>query len=183
MKKPLVVCNIDIHNSYGASLSEFYNRVRHLTQMRTLSSDQSFTYFITDDHELNRLKQLQTAVKTGRINFLDYESESSSMYVFALKVDKKILDWLYYSSSTVLEKQLIAWMAMMYFLNHNERELLDRQLHRRLLSRAKKLIVQRFSKYFDISSLAKEVPHAPLSSGCSWPLISEVKNCPTSCIS
>ena len=150
MRDQLTVCNIDLHNNFGSNKDLFFNRVKHLEQMRTSQSDESFTYFISSDYELDRLRKLHSGIRTGKIDFLDYDGKKS-MHVFALNANKKIVDWLYTSSPKELDKQIIAWMAVVYFLDSNRRDLLDRQFHRKLLARAKKLIQERFSKYFSVS--------------------------------
>lgn len=147
MSKELIVCNTDLHNSFGSDTYTFFNRIKHLNHMRTATSEESFSYFITSDYELNRLKELQLGIKTGKIDFKDYTGRKSE-YVFALDINKRIVDWLYSSTPNELEKQLVAWIAIMYFLNPDHRPVLDQQLHQRLLHNAKKLIQERFNKYF-----------------------------------
>lgn len=156
MNKQLTVCNIDLHNNYNTSKDVFFDRIKHLEQMRTTESDSSFSYFITSDYELNQLKHLQVGVKTGKIDFLDSNGRKSR-YVFAIDISQKIIDWLYKTDSKGLEKQLIAWMSMVYFLNVDDRELLDKQFHKKLLTQAKKLIHDRFSKYFTVTLSANGV--------------------------
>lgn len=150
MNKNLLVCNIDLQNIVGYNSSEFFKRIKHLEQMRTTISDESFSYFITSEYELNRLKQLHAGIKTGKIDFLDANGKKSQ-YIFALNINKRIINWLYNSTSKDLEKQLIAWMAVLYFLDPDHRDLLDNQFHRKLLNKAKKLIQDRFSKYFIVT--------------------------------
>lgn len=150
MSNELIVCNTDLHNTFGTDNSKFFNRIKHLKQMRTMPSAESFSYFITSDFELNRLKELQLGIKTGKIDFIDTSGRKSE-YVFALDISKRIVDWLYNSSPKELEKQLVAWIAIMYFLDPDHRPVLDDQLHKRLLNNAKKLIQQRFTKYFNVT--------------------------------
>ena len=150
MNNQLIVCNTDLHNTFGADSSKFFDRIKHLKQMRTMPSSECFSYFITSDFELDRLKNLQLGIKTGKIDFIE-TSGRKSQYVFALDISKRIVDWLYYSSPSELEKQLVAWIAIMYFLDPDHRPVLDHQLHKRLLTKAKKLIQQRFTKYFNVT--------------------------------
>lgn len=150
MKNNLVVCNIDLHNTFGSNSNLFFDRIKHLEQMRTRDSDESFSFFITSEYEYNQLKQLQLGIKTGKIDFIDYGGGTTSRYVFAMDINKRIVEWLYNASPSVLEKQLIAWMACMHFLNPEKQELLDQQFHQRLLGKAKKLIRDIFPKHFQV---------------------------------
>lgn len=151
MEAQLTVCNIDLHNVFQSNTDVFFDRVRHLTQMRTKESGTFFSYYITDEDELNELKQLQKAIKTGRINFLDHNGKSPSKYIFAIGMNKKVINWLYNCSPNELEKQLTVWMGALYFLDVKSRAIYGRQFHKRLLSKAKKIVRERFSKYFRIS--------------------------------
>lgn len=150
MKNNLLVCNIDLHNTFGSNSSLFFDRIKHLEQMRTAESDESFSFFITSEYEYNQLKQLQLGIKTGKIDFIDYGGGKTSRYIFALDINQRIVKWLYNISTSTLEKQLIAWMACMHFFNPEKQEILDRQFHQRLLGKAKKLIREIFPKYFKI---------------------------------
>lgn len=162
----LIVCNTDLHNNFGSDNTQFFDRIKHLEQMRTLESDESFTYFVTSEYEYKRLKQLHAGIRTGKIDFLD-PNGSRSQYVFALDINKRIIDWLYNTNTTNLEKQLIVWMAVVYFLDPDRRELLDWQFHKRLLSKAKKLIQDRFSKYFNVE-LSSEGIYQPIEDYISF---------------
>lgn len=124
--------------------------------MRTTDSGESFSYYITSKYELDRLKQLQAGIKTGKIDFLDTNGRKSQ-YIFAIDVSKKIIDWFYYSNAKELEKQLVVWTAFLYFFENEKREIMDHQIHDKLLAKSKKLIQSSFFKYFSFSISANGV--------------------------
>lgn len=132
-----IIIDPDIHKQAKITRDKFLERVSCVKSIRTAYNSNYISFYITTLDEYTNLKKFYDLVNSGIFSF-------SYNKVFAIAVQPKLYEWFKYTDYSVIEKQIVGWLAAAYYFQPKKRNIQKEQLYKPLFDE----ILQLVDKYF-----------------------------------
>lgn len=138
----IVICNVNIHKKTKLSRAEFLERVKNVKEIRCRKEKKFASYYITSIEEFKNLKLFYDIINQGTFPNDDYYQ-----HLFALAINPKLYEWFRSTSFHLIERQIIFWMASIYFFVPEKRKkIYDVQFYDPIIEEIKKILNNCYSK-------------------------------------
>lgn len=132
----IVICNTNIHKSAKLTRTEFLDKVKSVREIRCREVNNFASFYITNVDEFYNLKKLYDLINQG-----DFPKIRSDQYLFAIAINPKIYEWFKSTSYYIIERQIIFWMASVYFFSPDKRiSVFNKQFYPPIIEEIKKII-------------------------------------------
>lgn len=138
----IVLIDPYIHNRAKLSKKSFLDRVSNVKYLRTNKNSNYISFYITSIEENNNLLKFHDLVNKGIFDFDNY-------HVFAVAIEPKLYNWFKTTDLVKIQKQIVCWMAALYYFNLENKEIQERQVYKPLFEEVLK-IVEKYYKDFPI---------------------------------
>jgi hypothetical protein len=140
----VVICNVNIHKKLNVTREVFLEKVRVIKEIRCSWAWEYTSYYISTIEEYKNLKHLYDIVNSGEF------PENKHQHWFAIAINPRMYEWFKSNSFHVIERQIVFWMASLYFFNPGEREIFNRQFYKPILQEIKKIIQSTYIKNYPL---------------------------------
>lgn len=163
----IVLIDPYIHEKAKLSKDVFLDRVKNVKYLRTFKNSNYISFYITSIEENNNLLKFHNLVNNGIFDFENY-------YVFAVSIQPKLYNWFKTTDLLTIQKQIVCWMAALYYFNLEKREILKKQVYKPLFEEILS-IVEKYYNNFPIPDF--DIISEPLFEQEDYTLSPEEKEC------
>jgi len=147
-KNYIVICNVNIHKKTKLSRTKFLERVKNVKEIRCWEDESFASYYITSDSEFKNLKVFYDLVNEGV-----FPDKSNFRTIFAIAINPNLYDWFKNNSFHVIERQVIFWMASIYFFDPDKRKnVFDVQFYPPVIDEIKSILENVYTQLAPLNS-------------------------------
>jgi hypothetical protein len=139
----MLVINPFVHVKTKLSRQQFLSRVSSVKGIRT-SVDEFFTVYLHDIDSFMLPLYLQAAIRNGSFDGLD--GFYGRVRLFGVEIGRKLHEWLDRTDIDTVRRQIILWLAAMYWQETTRRHIMRRQLYGPVVEEIERLQSTSFSE-------------------------------------
>lgn len=141
LKGQIVLIDPYIHKKAKLTKQEFLDRVNNVNYLRTVYNSHYISFYITSINEYNNLIKFHQLVNQGIFDFNGY-------HVFAVAIKPKLYNWFKTTEISVIQKQIVIWLASLYYFNPEKRNIQQKQIYKPLFEEIE-TIIETYYKDFE----------------------------------
>jgi hypothetical protein len=129
----VIIIDPEIHKKAKLTRKNFLERVGNVKEIRTLINYNYISFYICSFEEYNNLRKFHELINDAKFDFDNY-------YCFAIGVQPKLYNWFKTTEYTIIEKQIVFWLASLYFFVPEKRGIMKNQLYKPLFEEVLKTV-------------------------------------------
>lgn len=142
LKGQIILIDPYLHKKGNLRKEEFLKRIKDVKYLRTSYNSNYLTFYITSINEYNNLIKFHKLVNNGIFNF-------DNSYVFAVAIQPKLYNWIKTTNISIIQKQIVTWLASLYYFNPDKRKIQKKQIYKPLFEEIEN-IIEVYYKNFEL---------------------------------
>jgi T5orf172 domain len=147
-----IIVNPHLHENIEKTRNKFLERVSCVKAIRTNRGmhEEGLTLYIHSLSTFNLYRYIKNAIDKGDFSGLDSYYEKKH---FGIEISDKLFSWFKNNELDTIERQVICWLSLLFWLDPSKREVMDDQLYTPIAEEVRKV----YSTHFEGKTISDDL--------------------------